>query len=511
MKEEIKEDLPIITELKEKTYGFSRTIIDPLQTTSTTAFQPLSDTFGTLKNLKKLETHLRKLNLYNTTYLTLRNGIYYIRLRVCNKVARKSLHTDNLTLAVILKLKILNHLNTKNINPTTYFTLFERDTDNIIRDSEVEKFLTDFERTVKNALGITAEKPTPIKHEKNTLRIYGAEFIADKKQLGTSDKTLIKYNQSLEYLELYYGADIDLRTINYKAVNAFKSFLFKLPVRWKNKKDLNTSNIKKLIEKDSPILGRYEKANINTVLEVLKRVKAIFAYFLRNEYIAVNYFENLEVMRYKKRGKREFEPTELKELFAYCHKKGLKEEYNFFAFLLMSGLRRGEALGIPLSRIEIDKHIFEVRGTKTEAAHRVGIIHKDCEQIIREQIEDKEDNDYLFFNDEATTIYTKPLHRDKSDSEKQELLERLIGIRLNKHIKAVVGSDNKKEVDIHSLRKNYAQVLYMVEDLKESELQTLIGHTNSKNITDYHYLRGKRDYKRLKKLVDLADFSEFLV
>ena len=511
MKEEIKSDLATITEFKEKTNGSLRTIIDPLETPLNTTFQFISDTNETLKNLKKIETLLRRLKLYNTTYLHLRNGIYYFRIRVSNKVARKSLNTDNLTLAVILKLKILNHLNSLEINlPTYYFTFFDSKKAEILKDFEIDNLLHEVELKVKRALGIEHIVDTykPLK-EKHTLRTYSAEFIRDKEQLGTDKKTIVKYKQSIEYLEIYFGAAVELKEINYKAVNAFKSFLFKLPQRWKLKKDLNPTNIKKLVDKDSPILERYERANINTVLEVLKRVKAIFEYFLRNEYIDTNYFKNLEVIRYKKRGKREFEPTELRELFAYCKKKDLKEEYNFFLFLLMSGLRRAEALGVRIRDLEMDKFMIEVHGTKTVNAKRIMIVHKDLVETIHEQIADKDDNSYLFFNAEAHTIHTKPLHRDKSDKEKQELLEQNIGIRLNKHIKAVVGSDSKKEIDIHSLRKNYAQVLYMVSELKDSQLKTLIGHTNSNDVTDTHYLRGKRDYKRLKELVDKADYSEY--
>jgi len=49
----------------------------------------------------------------------------------------------------------------------------------------------------------------------------------------------------------------------------------------------------------------------------------------------------------------------------------------------------------------------------------------------------------------------------------------------------------------------------MVADIRELELKTLIGHSTSKDTTDNHYLRGKRDNKRLKELVDLADFSSY--
>ena len=76
---------------------------------------------------------------------------------------------------------------------------------------------------------MSINQPPPSLKEKNRLSTFAAEFIADKKQLGMSEKTIVKYKQAIEYLELYFGATVELNTINYKAVNAFKSFLFKLP------------------------------------------------------------------------------------------------------------------------------------------------------------------------------------------------------------------------------------------------------------------------------------------
>jgi hypothetical protein len=74
----------------------------------------------------------------------------------------------------------------------------------------------------------------------------------------------------------------------------------------------------------------------------------------------------------------------------------------------------------------------------------------------------------------------------------------------------VLGAEIKNELTVHSLRKNYAQTMYMVEGIKELELKTFLGHSvNKSDVTDNHYLRGKRDSKRLKKLVDAADFSEY--
>ena len=73
----------------------------------------------------------------------------------------------------------------------------------------------------------------------------------------------------------------------------------------------------------------------------------------------------------------------------------------------------------------------------------------------------------------------------------------------------MLGTEIKGVLDLHSLRANFAQQLYMVKDLKDVELKTLMGH-KSNDITDKHYLRGLRDRVSLKEKVDKADFSAFL-
>ncbi len=84
-----------------------------------------------------------------------------------------------------------------------------------------------------------------------------------------------------------------------------------------------------------------------------------------------------------------------------------------------------------------------------------------------------------------------------------------IGTRINKIIINAIGSENKKDLDIHSIRKNYSQEIFMVREIKDLEMKTLIGHSTKSDTTDKHYLRGKRDHKALKVLVDKADFSKY--
>ena len=433
-------------------------------------------------------------------------------MRVSNLVTRVSLHTDNLTLAIVLKLKIFQHLNLNNINPTTYFTFFDTDKLKLVKDYEIDTLLERVTKRIKRAIALQSDTvPTAdkVEIEKGILSDYTEEFISDKQRLNMSSKTLIKYKQAIEYLHIYFGANCKVQEIDYKAALEFSRFLFGVPLRWKNNRELRGKNLRLMIEKKVKLLNGLDTLHLSTITEILKRVKAIFRAFENHGYISKNYFEHLESIKSIKSEKREYKPHELKAIFTYCLRENKREDYNFMRFLLMSGLRRSEALGIQLKHINLSEYMIEIFGEKTVNSHRISIIHKDLVETIREQIQGKEDNSYLFFNSEVQALIDKPLHRDKSLSEIIEIHEHKTGLRINKIISAVLGVEGKKGLDIHSFRKNYAQRLYMVSEMRELELKTLIGHSTSKDVTDNHYIRGVRDNKRLKMLVDLADFSSY--
>jgi len=272
---------------------------------------------------------------------------------------------------------------------------------------------------------------------------------------------------------------------------------------------LKDKNLKTMIEKKAKILEKYDKQHINTVLEVMKRVKNMFRTFESNVYIYKNFFDGLDVIKPRDSEKREFKPDELKAIFDYCKREYKEEEYNFIKLLLYTGLRRNEALSIFREDIFIDNYMIDIDGTKTDNAKRVSIIHKDIVEIVKEQFLGKDVDEYLFFNEEIEILTKKPQHKDKSKKEIFLLNAENIGRRINKIIINAIGSENKKDLDIHSIRKNFSQTIFMVREIKDLEMKTLIGHSTKSDTTDKHYLRGKRDHKALKILVDKADFSKY--
>ncbi len=119
----------------------------------------------------------------------------------------------------------------------------------------------------------------------------------------------MKYKQAIEYLIMYFGPKKNIRDITAEDANDFRMLLFKVPKFWKNKPDLKDKNIKLLIDKKSKILDKYEKQELSTVNEVVKKVNSIFSYFENNGYIYKNPFAKLtKIDSSSDIKKREFTP-----------------------------------------------------------------------------------------------------------------------------------------------------------------------------------------------------------
>jgi len=304
----------------------------------------------------------------------------------------------------------------------------------------------------------------------------------------------MKYKQAIEYLIIYFGENQKVKNINETDVEDFQLFLLSLPKNWKGKKELKGKNLKNLYLKKSILLDMYEKQNPSTVREVLVKVKTVFSYFLKHTYVYKNAFnESTKAVPRGRTDKREFKPSELKLVFNYLKENNLIEDFIFIKFLLYTGVRRGEGLLIKKSDVDFEKFIIDVDGTKTENAKRIIIIHKDMVDEIKQQLKNKTDDDYLFYNQKLSVKY-----RDEK-----------IGNYLNSIIKDVLGDKLKKLLSLHSLRKNFSQEIYFSNLFDELSYKTLIGHSTNNDVTDKHYLRGKRDYKMLKENIDKVDFNNY--
>jgi integrase len=481
--------------------GGSSPLIRTTHNIQQTPMKPYFDTlWETFEKLNKTEKLLTEYSLYNTKYLLLRNNVYYFVIRLDNKTTfKKSLHTVNLTFAIILKLKILNRLNKMGLKDKGYITHLGSNSLNLAAENEEEeKLLKEIEKTLVSKIKRLSKNhsvaiETDESRDTNTLKKLTDEYIIFRGKIKTSQKVIMKFKQASEYLIIYFREKKLVKDITTKDNMDFQTFLLSVPKHWKNKADLKGKDLKLIYDKSPKMLDKHEKQNISTVNEVLKKIVTIFTFFEENTYIYKNPFKKVSnTVKRELTDKRDFKEDELKRVFEYLKTKNMMEEYRYIKFMLYTGLRRGESLTITKTDINFIKSMIDIDGTKTKNAKRISIIHKDIVNDLNTQLEGKSDNDYLFFNSGLTEKYRN---------------ER-VGNKLNAIIKEVLGEEIKKLVDLQSLRKNYSQTVFLSDEFDNLSIKTLMGHSTKGDVTDTHYLLGKRDWKKLKEKMDKVDFSD---
>ncbi len=369
--------------------------------------------------------------------------------------------------------------------------------------SDEEIFIYKIVEEISKKLILSKKTPIPSyvsvplsRNKIQTLEKSCEHFLNFKSKI-VSPKVIIKYKQAIDYLYVYFTQKIDITSIDVKGANDFRLFLLEVPLRWKSQPLLKGKNIKMLIDKKSTLLNSLPKQEIRTTDEVVVKCKTIFDYFRDNTFVEANPFMNMRKMNKSSSRKwREFSDTELKKVLSYMVLHKQIEEYNFMKFGLYTGLRRGEILNIKIKNIDLEKTLIDIYGTKNDNAKRIMVIHKDLVSTLEEQIKDKSEQDYLFFNYQDLVFK----YRDEK-----------IGKLINDIIKYATNDECKNEINIHSLRKNFSQTLFFSNQFTDLQLKTLVGHSTSSDTTDSHYLRGKRDYKLLKSKMDNVDFSHYFI
>lgn len=370
----------------------------------------------------------------------------------------------------------------------------------LIPESDFERNqMKEIEKAVLNKINALSKKhpdkinnpSSKIIRDTNTLKKGISEFL-DEKSINSTDKVMIKYRQAAEYLIIYFNETCLINNITSKEGHEFRTFLSKVPKNFKGRKELKGKNIKVLIDSKSKLLDSFEKQEFRTIDEIVVKCKTIFENFVNKGFLPINPF--VTVKKLGKKGettKREFKEEELKRLFNYFKNNNLLEEYNFFLLSLYFGTRRGELLSLFVEDVDLEKGYIEILGRlKTVYSKRVIPIHKDILPVMADLLKNKAKNDYLIFTDIKV----------KSRDEK-------IGTLINSYILDILGEEDKKSLDIHSLRKNFAQTVFLSNEFNDLNLKTIIGHSTKTDITDLHYLKGKRDYKSLKDSMDKVDFS----
>jgi integrase len=474
--------------------------------------ETLWETYEKLKTIEKL---LKKLNLYNTKYLLCRNGYYYFTLKIKDSVYKKSLKTTNLTYAIILREKIkwrLSNMIERDNNLKDKFQVSKSEGGiSIIAENETErKLLDEMQNTVLSKISRLKKEHNEIIEEdlqsrkRITIKKVCEDFIELKKDINLAEKQIIKYYQALDYLIVYFGEKKAVKDITALDANEFRNFLLRVPKNYKAQALLKGKNIKALIDKKSKILDKFERQQLSTIEEVIKKIKAMFNDFENKGYIVKNPFNRLTKIekKTKRTSWKEFKEEDLVEIIKYTKQKSYEEAYNFIMISLFTGLRRGETLGLQVKDIDLKKMYIDVDGTKTDNAKRIVLIHRNIEDILKNVVASKSRNDYLFFNGDKLPNGSElnPKYRDDR-----------IGAYINDDIIGeVIPSNVKKHYNIHSFRKNFAQEVYLSGLFGDIDFKTILGHSTDGDTSDYHYIMGKRNYKLLKEKLDKVDFSHYL-
>ena len=373
-----------------------------------------------------------------------------------------------------------------------------------------EKLLAGLEQTIDNSTTkLETKHPNQVKatgaitRKIDTLENCCEKFLVTQSRL-VSKKVMYKYKQAVDYLYVYFNKKINIKDITTLEAHEFREFLLEVPIRYKTQKDLKDKDIKLLIQMNSKLLEQYPKQGLRTTDEVIVKSKTIFALFQEKNYIHINPFEKFKKLAKKKVKNTDTEWIEYKypqfiEIYNHMKDNEQFEEQRFIKFLLMTGLRRGEAIGIKIEDIDFKKNYITVYGTKTDNAKRIMPIQKYLLKEIKKQVENKASNDFLFFD--------KPLNKYNKVIVGNARAEH-IGKEVNAIIKEVVGEEKKKNLNIHSFRKNFMQIIFISDNFNELEMDTLNGHANNSTL-DIHYLRGLRDYKKLNEKMNKVDFTDY--
>ncbi len=261
-------------------------------------FSGLSETFGKLKKIEKL---LKKSNLLNNKYLYKRNDIYYFCIKINNQVVKKSLYTNDFLYSNVLKYKILKRLKgismKYNFDTRGFYSLNTIGNSVILNaeNDEKEKLLGEIEKTIKNKINRLKNSGYEVNHieSKNLSKL--TLFECFKRFYRTQEHTqhkkyLTKFRQVSKLLFMFFGENRNIQTIEPKEVRDFLDFLLRMPKNVARIKELQGKNIKLLIEKNSPLLDKYEKVSPSSVDEHIKKCKTMFNYFLDCQYIYTNPF-----------------------------------------------------------------------------------------------------------------------------------------------------------------------------------------------------------------------------
>lgn len=229
----------------------------------------------------------------------------------------------------------------------------------------------------------------------------------------------------------------------------------------------------------------------------LKRFRAMINWAFKNDLIEdISFLTKIENFKEEKSQRERIEdkflePTEINELIKNIKKSNCWHWYYLTQFLLLSGLRIGEAVALTLNDVDVDNRIINV--TKTYDFHTNQITSPKTRCSTRE----------VYMQDELLDIVNKSLLYFKElkmlhDVDNDLVFTSITGCRIEyDSYKRFLYNKSKgidKHVTAHILRHTHASLL-LAEGISVDTISRRLGHENSK-ITREIYLHVTEKLKQ---------------
>lgn len=337
----------------------------------------------------------------------------------------------------------------------------------------VERY-TDYITGKQKRVSVTMDKNTP-KNRKLALEILNKKM-QNKTETNPNDITLM---QLIEKYREYQFRTVKLSTYN-RNVSVTNSFM-------------------RLLNKDS-LVNNYTAAYINdkflgsgrepaTLNEFLVRFKALIRWGYNNDYIKdISYLDKLtrynDIPHRQKIEDKYMEPEEINKLLGYIENTKEYHWLYFTKFLLLSGLRVGEAIALTMHDIDFKNRLIHV--TKTFDMNSRIITSPKTHQSIRDvYIQD----DLLLLLQHAK-LYSKELKLINNVKNDYFFVAKNGGIiqyaAYSKFIRHASETSLKRRIKVHALRHTHASLL-LAEGISIDTISRRLGHEDSR-ITKEIYL-----------------------
>lgn len=181
------------------------------------------------------------------------------------------------------------------------------------------------------------------------------------------------------------------------------------------------------------------------------------------------------------------EQFEKEEIELLLEKIQVKEIRDLIVLSTITGMRIHELVNLKVYNIlkMKDNYIIDIQKSKTDNGIRKIPIHKRFKYLIKNLIENKKEDDYIFYNE--------------LDGDREDKIEKRTMYQIRKYIK------NKNKV-FHSLRKNFTQQLYK-SNIEELYIKLLLGHSLTDNLSFNTYNLSKVENEILLEEINKVNFK----